>query len=353
MWWRAISRWCAAALSLLTTLDVAVRAVSAQLPHGAQIAFVSAHGDALSDIKLTEVDRGIVINLTERLSKVEARYLSPAWSPDGRWLAFTSTYQGSFKIFLMDAETYAIHPLLPDDAILSPYWEPQWSPDGRWLGFKTYAGWVDSAEIFISEVGSSHAEQISHEGVVNFAWSPDSRQIAFVSPAAAPLPEGHRLLIMDITTGKITHRLDAQIDLGSRIVWSPDGKLLAYECAFQSNTEVCTLDIATGKVRNISQGSNGDSGPAWSPDGHQLAFYSARGGTLGIYTVDRDGGHLRRVTDLSIAEWSPVWSPDGQRLAFVGSSGTTSNIYVVDADGSHLRALTSDRVDNWSPLWRP
>jgi Tol biopolymer transport system component len=355
-WLPLIARAAMTGLSLFIGMAIFALAAGRFLPHGAQIAFVSGRDDMRSDIYLMEVDRGLALNLTHQLTTTSARYWSPAWSPDGRSIAFTSNYQGGLRIFVMDAETTEVRSLLRDDGLLSPYWQPIWSPDNRQVAFKSYTGWVDNAEIFVTGTAGSEPFQLSYHGVVSFAWSPDSHQIAFATGAAVPNYRW-KIYLIDVQQGRIVQQLAAPIDLGSAIAWSPDGQYLAFESTPTNNAEIFVVDVDSGRLHNLTENSANDGGPVWSPDGKQIAFYSDREGDLNIYVMEvganPDKSESRRLTDTPFDDWGPVWSPDGSRIAFVADPGGLSEIYVMGADGGQLRALTANDVDNWLPVWRP
>ena len=87
--------------------------------------------------------------------------------------------------------------------------------------------------------------------------------------------------------------------------------------------------------------------PVWSPDGRLLAFESDRDGRFAIYIVGVDGSGLRRLTPPDASDSQPGWSPDGRRLVFTSSDSGHGRLYVMDADGSNRRRITSspDRRD--------
>jgi Tol biopolymer transport system component len=124
--------------------------------------------------------------------------------------------------------------------------------------------------------------------------------------------------------------------------WSPDGTRIAFN-HFDGTTErIDLLDLHTGRIRELADGSN----PDWSPNGHRLVFVSAGD----LETMNANGSGRRR---LGLAQYgiesdtSPSWSQDGRTIAFMGKG-----LYVVGADGSNPRRISAEGQGggaDWSP----
>jgi Tol biopolymer transport system component len=219
----------------------------------------------------------------------------PAWSPDGREVAFVSRRDGHEHVYVVGADgkdTRRVTDSAMDDD------RPSWSPDGRRLVF-------------------------SREGAL------------FVAPAA----------------GGKAHRLGHGFGEARDPAWSPDGKLIADDYRQPCNSIRGLFDMrvdGTG-IRQLTHLRQVSGLPAWSPDGRRLAFQSdARGGHDEIYVVGVDGKGLRRLTASTVDAIQPAWSPDGKRIAFSRDGA----IWTADAAGGDERQLTSGQNDS-SPAWRP
>jgi Tol biopolymer transport system component len=219
----------------------------------------------------------------------------PAWSPDGRLIAFVSRRDGRSHIYVIRADGTGLRRLTdsaPDDS------SPTWSPDGRRIAFSRVG------ELFVVPLRGGPARRIG-AGVggeaLDPAWSPDGRLIAYDYR-----PPGYSI----------------------REIWvvRPDGK---------GRRQVT-------RIREVS------TRPAWSPDGRRIAFQSdVQGGHVEIYSIGLDGKGLRRETRSGIDTFDPDWSPDGRRIAFSRDGA----IWAIDRSGRE-RKLTSGKNDA-APVWRP
>ena len=239
-----------------------------------------------------------------RLTRSGADDWSPAWSPDGRRIAFTSsrdaTVAGMHNIYLMNADGSGVTRLTFNLA-----WDefPAWSPDGRSITFVTTAD--GNSEIFAVDVNGSNYRRLTSNGADDRAphWSPDGRRIVFSSRRTGSWQLFH---------------MDADGNNQSQLTFS---------------------------------GAN-DQEPAWSPDGRRIAFFSDRAGNAEIYVMNADGSSQTRLTFDPARDEHPAWSPDGSAISFWSSRGGASNeVYVMGADGSKPTQLTDSLAADGAPDW--
>jgi Tol biopolymer transport system component/L-ascorbate metabolism protein UlaG (beta-lactamase superfamily) len=270
-------------------------------------------------------------------------------------IAFVSDRGGDDEIYLMplpgaqDSELtlYQLTNNEEDDAL------PDWSPDGTQMAFASTrdGNW----EIYVMDVahdpqgegadGANLRRLTNHEGDDTLpVWSPDGSQIAFSSKRDGDW----EIYVMD-ADGKDLRRLTHNPDIDMKPSWSPDGSQIVFDSGAGYNRQIFVMDADGSNQRQIARADGG--WPAWSPDGTQIAYFGRLDGNPEIYVVNADGTDQRRMTRNSTDDWEPAWSPDGEWLLYV--SGQTTDIFAMRADGSETRRLTHDRHANWSPVWRP
>jgi hypothetical protein len=218
-----------------------------------------------------------------RLTNNDLQEFSPAWSPDGTKLAFSS----DGEIYVMNANGTGVT-ALTDDAFFDSH--PSWSPDGGKIAYRSVRALNTGAIFIINADGSDEPSRITSDGHYGAPeWSPDGAKIAF--------------------------------GLGSDLyIMNANGT---------NQTEIWNNELA-----------NGD--PAWSPDGTKIAFSAGVPGgeegnndyTYEIYVINADGsGPAAQITRNSQLDIRPAWSPDGSKIIYVSELDGWS-VWIVNADGS-------------------
>jgi dipeptidyl aminopeptidase/acylaminoacyl peptidase len=253
---------------------------------------------------------------------------------------------------------------------------PRWSPDGRWLAFtSTRVG--DKSQVFAIRPEGGEAVQLtkSETGVNDFAWSPDGARIAFLAgePEAQPKKDrkehlgdfevvrreyGHaHVFTLDVADALKEPAAGKQRTKGRdfhvrQLAWSPDGQRLALGTTLnpdlvQSGTaDIAVLDLKDDSLRRLVTTAGPDNGPRWSPDGREIAFVSAMGRSDWFYAnarvavVSADGGTPRSVSDAFDEDPNLVaWNADG--IYFAGSQKTAAHLFRVDPAGRSIRRVSS------------
>jgi TolB protein len=279
---------------------------------------------------------------------------------------------GGRILFVKDGDLWVLdgsgaHPL----ATGGTFGQPSWAPDGSSLAY-VYRG-TNFADIFVTDdQGQTQTRLTNSQSTVldnndwNFrpAWSPDGKQIAFVSDKSSTFPV---LWLMSAVDGTGRHALatpglpEEAVDA---ISWSPDGSQLAFTLFNEPGpTQIALLPVGgTGRQvgRVLTDLAGGALDPAWAPDGTWLAFAGRDGYVVETYAVQPDGTSVTKLTSDGVLARSPAWSPDGRHVAYLSNKTGYFEVWVVDiqVDGSGAlvapgrpRQLTQDlRLDAASGL---
>lgn len=135
--------------------------------------------------------------------------------------------------------------------------------------------------------------------------------------------------------------------------WSPDGRELAYVSFETRKAVVWVQDVLSGSRRQVANYRGSNSAPAWSPDGRDLAVTLSREGGSQIFLVSRDGSNARRITQSSAIDTEPCFSPDGRSIYFVSDRGGSPQIYRQPVGGGGAERVTFSGSYNISPAISP
>lgn len=135
--------------------------------------------------------------------------------------------------------------------------------------------------------------------------------------------------------------------------WSPDGRELAYVSFETQRAVVWIQELQSGRRSTVANFPGTNSAPAWSPSGGQLAVTMSRDGPAQLYLIGRDGGNARRLTVSNAIDTEPVFTPDGRQVYFVSDRGGGPQIYRMGLDGSSPERVTFQGNYNISPAISP
>jgi Tol biopolymer transport system component len=216
----------------------------------------------------------------------------PAWSPDGKKIAFTSNRDGNWEIYVMNADGDNQRRLTNNEETDC---EPCWSPDGTKIIF------ASGDRVYVMNGDGTNQIIVGSRGSCQPSWSPDGRKIAF-SEWGFPV-RGHKIWVMD-SNGK---------------------------------NATCLID------------EYGASCPAWSPDGSKIVFQvilpNNPNWESGIYIMNVDGSNIRPVTTDDMFDCNPSWSHDSRQIVF----DRAETIHIINSDGTNLRRLTEGVHPAWNP----
>jgi Tol biopolymer transport system component len=340
------------------TTDPAADSSPAWSPDGKQVAFLRA--------TTSDAFAGGAIYLVSPLGGPERRLLDfPAggqlsWSPDGQWLTAARARSNAGPpggIYLISASTGESR------AVTSPTPRafdvcPALSADGRSLAYATCEGSGEGAaacDIYVQALGDQErprmqARRLTRQGgwIQGVAWTRDGRSIVY---GVNEIPNPYLWRVR--ADGKTPPE---RVELAGRGSVEPSAALGRDRLAFTRtlwDVDVWRAEAGAPPAPLIESTFN-DMYPQYSPDGLRIAFESGRAGERDeIWLTEADGSNATRLT-LGPGRWqgSPRWSPDSRFVAFDSrAENGHSDIWTIGIDGSGLRQITHDPADEILPSW--
>ena len=136
--------------------------------------------------------------------------------------------------------------------------------------------------------------------------------------------------------------------------WSPDGQRLAFaQGDRKGNSDIMLLDLATDRVRRLTDSECINTEPSWNPSANQIAFTSDRDGTPQIFLMLEDGSNVRRLTREGNYNTSPSWSPSGSMIAYVSRFEGKFDLFVYKLGEGKAYQITTGVASSESPSWSP
>lgn len=285
-----------------------------------------------------------------------------ALSPDGRHLAYSVAMRDDpgrpyGQLWVMDVSTQKSTRFGGDKDRSGG---AVWSPDSKWIAFFGRLG--DKHGLMIAKPdGSDVTVLVSPEGTNSplpgtgneVTWSPDGKQIAYISStpdSRAAEASGDPMVI-------------------TRYLYKPDAGEGMTRFNDNQRLHIFVVDVSTTQTRQLTKGDTDEHSIDWSPDGKEILYLTNPEPNqdeffnYDVFALKVADGSVRRITATEFNEYDPVWSPDGKKILFRGTRrGLTdrettmedTHVWVMNADGSDRREIGAAIDDRQgSPHWAP
>jgi TolB protein len=230
-----------------------------------------------------------------------------------------------------------------------PIMSPAWSPDGQWLAYVSFENKVSGVYVQMVRTGERHL--VSARLGVNGApaFSPDGQRLALTLSGSNGNLD---IWLLDLNTQALT-RLTDDPSVDTEASWGPDGRSLYFTSDRAGGPQIYKLDVAAHtRVERITFGSGYNARPRVSPDGKKVAFVTREGSAYRIGVQDLASGTVSVLSHGNLDE-SPSFAPNGASIIYAGRDGEIGTLQIVSVDGLVTQRLKSDQGEVREPVWGP
>lgn len=229
--------------------------------------------------------------------------MSPAWSPDGKLIAYVSFENHRSAIFIQDVRTGARRLLSMADGINGA---PTWSPDGRQLALVLSKS--GSPNIYVMPVSGGAPRAVTRDFYINTepSFSPNGHSLLFTSDRGG----GPQIYQINLNGGSPS-RISFDGSYNARASYTSDGKQIAMIHRVSGIYKIALLNLNTGNVRVVSSTARDSASPSVAPNGSMILFDTYESGRNVLAMVSSDGRVQLRLPARSGDAQDPAWSPFG------------------------------------------
>jgi TolB protein len=306
-------------------------------------------GDVMVGERYQAGDPGSLRRLAHHIADIIYEKLTGQRGVFSTRIAYITVNRGAGNRFpyvlnVADSDGYDPQPIVRSP---EPILSPAWSPDGRKLAYVSLEG--RRSQVYVQEVATGARERVSASPGLNSApaWSPDGRYLALtLSKDGNP-----EIYLLTLATGTL-QRITNNPAIDTEAAWSPDGSSLVFTSDRGGTPQLYRVFPGGGSAQRLTFEGDYNARASFAPNGRTLALLHRSGGRFRIAALDLETGALRVLTDSALDE-SPSVAPNGSVVMYATRSGGRGVLATVSLDGRVRQRLVATEGDVREPAWSP
>ncbi|NOQ22095.1 MAG: hypothetical protein GQ565_05525 [Candidatus Aegiribacteria sp.] len=260
------------------------------------------------------------------------------------WIAYVTRTSSGYALAVKSQDPRSTRKVMSDEDVITT---PAWSPDGSRIIFTSFRS--GNPDLWCYSFSESSAEKMLSMPGLNSspAWSPGGETIALTFSLNGNID----IYLLDPDTDETT-RLTLRRSIETSASFSPTGRQIVFTSDRIGYPQLYIMDSSGGSAIRTTNSHGYCDSPAWSPDGSRIAYTARAGRDFHIFVMDADGSNIRQVTFQGSLNEDPVWGPTGRHIAFSSDMDGGRAVYIIELNGLTIRKL-SDGGESYCPTWSP
>jgi TolB protein len=225
---------------------------------------------------------------------------------------------------------------------------PSWSPEGRFILYTSYKEGLPALYLYDLATGRDTRLGTQRNSTMGGRWSPDGKQIV-----ATFEENGNSDLYLLDRSGKTVRRLTEDPGIDVSPTWAPEGNRIAFVSDRSGSPQIYAMDVATGKTQRLSYSGSYNTSPDWAPKGDKITYTGRVAGRFHIFTMNAQGGDAQQLTSSAGDNEDPSFAPDGRMIVFSSSRTGRYQLHIMRDTGENQQRLTASGGGDTNPSWSP
>lgn len=257
-----------------------------------------------------------------------------------------NSHNRRYSLQVADMDGYNAKPLLIST---QPIMSPAWSRDGRRLAYVSFEKVLP--RVYIQQVNTGERELVSSYSGINGApaWSPDDKTLALALSKDSAAP---KIYLMNLANKKL-RQVTFGLSIDTEPSFSKDGRSLLFTSDRGGGPQIYQLNLRSGSVRRVTYDGNYNARASFANDGKTIVVLNQEQGSYNIAVQDLNDDNTLQVLTHSGYDASPSFAPNGQMLLYESKPGNRSMLGMVSVDGRINLRLPTPQGDVQDPTWSP